>query len=90
MGIHEFLPHSELLTLVGQILCNDQAITVDICSNVLFIIAGYDSQQLNKVSVTPQCSVKTFRSSNIDGRPDDAYRNGRAWRSVRDVDYRTE
>lgn len=48
MGIHEFLPQSELLTLVGEIFCNDQAITVDICSNVLFILAGYDSQQLNK------------------------------------------
>jgi lysosomal acid lipase/cholesteryl ester hydrolase len=51
MGIHEFLPTSELLSLVGQVLCNDQAITVDICANVLFIIAGFDSDQLNEVSV---------------------------------------
>jgi len=48
LGIYEFMPASELLTLVGQLLCNDQAISVDICANVLFIIAGFDSQELNK------------------------------------------
>jgi lysosomal acid lipase/cholesteryl ester hydrolase len=48
MGIYEFLPSNELLSLVGQALCNQQAITVDICANVLFIIAGFDSAQLNK------------------------------------------
>jgi len=48
MGIYEFMPSSELLSLVGQVLCNDQAISVDICANVLFIIAGFDSQELNK------------------------------------------
>jgi hypothetical protein len=51
MGIHEFLPNSELLTLAGQVLCNEQAITVDICANVLFIVAGFSSEQLNRVSV---------------------------------------
>jgi hypothetical protein len=50
MGVYEFMPRSELLTLIGQALCNDKAITVDLCSNVLFLIAGYDSAQLNKVS----------------------------------------
>jgi hypothetical protein len=64
MGIYEFLPQSELLSLVGEIFCNEEAITVDICSNVLFLIAGYDTQQLNKVRVTlkwrTQCSVRTF------------------------------
>jgi hypothetical protein len=49
MGVYEFLPHTELLSLIGEVLCNDNAITVDICSNVLFLIAGYDSSQLNKV-----------------------------------------
>jgi hypothetical protein len=50
MGIHEFMPSSELLTLVGQVLCNEQAITVEICANVLFIVAGFNSEQLDKVS----------------------------------------
>ncbi|KDR16428.1 Lipase 3 [Zootermopsis nevadensis] len=48
MGVYEFLPHSGLLTLIGELFCNDEAITVDICSNVLFLIAGYDSSQLNR------------------------------------------
>jgi hypothetical protein len=61
MGIYEFMPSSELLSLVGQLLCNSQAITVDICADVLFIIAGFDSEQLDKVSVKFQCSLKTLQ-----------------------------
>jgi len=68
MGIYEFLPSNELLTLVGQTLCNDEAITVDICANVLFIIAGFDSAQLNEVNVTYQRSLRSFKSSNTSGR----------------------
>jgi hypothetical protein len=71
MGIYEFLPSSELLSLVGQLLCNDQAITVDICGNVLFIIAGFDSQELNKVSVKYQCGLRTIKSSVTTGRQGD-------------------
>lgn len=48
MGVYEFLPHSDLLSLIGEALCNDHAITADLCANVLFLIAGFDSPQLNK------------------------------------------
>ncbi|KAJ4452178.1 hypothetical protein ANN_03696 [Periplaneta americana] len=48
MGIYEFMPQTELLTLIGQVFCNDAAITQEICSNVLFLIGGYDSAQLNR------------------------------------------
>ena len=71
MGIYEFLPSSQLLSLVGQLLCNDQAITVDICANVLFIIAGFDSQQLNEVSVKYECSLRYYKSSNTAVRHGD-------------------
>jgi len=71
MGIYEFMPSSELLSLAGQALCNEQAITVDICGNVLFLIAGFDSGQLNKVNVKYQCSLRTSKSSNTAGRPGD-------------------
>ena len=71
MGFYEFLPSSELLTSAGQVLCNEQAITSDICGNVLFIIGGFDSQQLNEVSVKSQCIVRTFKSSNTVGRHGD-------------------
>jgi hypothetical protein len=51
MGSYEFMPNSELLTLIGQEMCKEQAVTVDICANALFMFAGYDSTQLNMVSV---------------------------------------
>jgi hypothetical protein len=51
MGYYEFMPSSELLTLIGQAYCYEQAITVDMCVNALFMVGGYDSGQLNRVSV---------------------------------------
>jgi hypothetical protein len=60
MGFNEFLPSSKLLTSVGQFLCNEKAITSDICSNALFIIAGFDSQEFNEVSDKYQFVVKNL------------------------------
>ncbi|KAL1139606.1 hypothetical protein AAG570_006588 [Ranatra chinensis] len=47
-GLHEFIPNSEMVTEMASQLCKSQAITQSICSNILFLIAGYDSSQLNK------------------------------------------
>jgi hypothetical protein len=66
MGIHEVLPSSELLSLFGQVMCNDQAITVDICANFLFIIVGFDSEQLNKVNVKFQCTLRNLQIQLAD------------------------
>ena len=66
MGYYEFMPSNELLTLIGQVYCNEQAITVDICANVLFMIGGYDSGQLNKVSVKFQCSLRNLQIQLAD------------------------
>jgi hypothetical protein len=66
LGIYEFMPSSELLTLVGQVLCNEQAITVEICAYVLFIIAGFNSEQLDKVSVKFQCSLRNLQIQLAD------------------------
>ena len=71
MGNFEFLPSNELLSLAGQVLCNEKAITVDICEYSLFIFCGFDSAQLNKVNVKYQCSLRTSKSSNTAGRPGD-------------------
>jgi len=68
MGINEFTPSNELMALVGQVLCNEQAITVEICANALFIVAGFNSAQLNRVSVKYQCNLRTYKSSNTSGR----------------------
>jgi hypothetical protein len=60
MGHHEFMPSSDLLTLIGQFMCHEQAIAVEMCANILFMIGGYDSGQLNRVSVKFQCSLRTL------------------------------
>jgi hypothetical protein len=56
MGFFEFMPSNQLLSLIGQVFCNEQAITVEMCVNALFMVGGYDSGQLNKVSVKCQCN----------------------------------
>ena len=66
MGIHEFLPSNDLLSLVGQLLCNEQVPTVEICANALFIIAGFNSEQLNRVSVKFQCSLRNLQIQLAD------------------------
>ncbi|XP_066999666.2 lipase 3 [Anabrus simplex] len=48
LGIREFMPSNDLMDLGGKILCQDGAITQAVCSNVLFLIAGYDTKELNE------------------------------------------
>lgn len=55
IGLYEFLPSSDLFTQLGQTLCHDEAITQMICTNIIFMIAGYNSQQLNTVSSENEC-----------------------------------
>ncbi|KAK7582254.1 hypothetical protein V9T40_013699 [Parthenolecanium corni] len=50
-GFYEFIPNGKLITDFGGQLCYDRAITQYICKNILFLIAGYDSQQLNKTTL---------------------------------------
>lgn len=49
--MHEFLPNNDLLALGGQAACNDEAVTQILCSNVLFLIAGFNSDQLNQTMI---------------------------------------
>jgi hypothetical protein len=51
MGPYEFMPSSELLTMIGQAMCHEQAATVEMCANALFMVGGFNSEQLNRVSV---------------------------------------
>jgi hypothetical protein len=66
IGYYEFLPSSELLTLIGQVYCHEQAITVDMCVNALFMVGGYDSGQLNRVSVKFKCSLRNLQIQLAD------------------------
>ncbi|XP_047122208.1 lipase 3-like [Schistocerca piceifrons] len=47
IGLNEFLPNSEFIQMVGDIMCNDDAFTQDICSNIMFLIGGYNPDEMN-------------------------------------------
>lgn len=49
--MYEFFPSTALMTEIDHFLCNDQAITQSICSNILFLIAGYNDEQLNATMI---------------------------------------
>ena len=48
-GKYDFLPNKELFTLFAQDSCRRKTIDL-ICENILFLLGGYDSAQLNMVS----------------------------------------
>ncbi|CAH0547946.1 unnamed protein product [Brassicogethes aeneus] len=67
VGLNEFIPNNELLKLAGQAICLRTAITKELCANAAFLIAGYDSDQLDRsylpiiTQTTPSsCSIKQF------------------------------
>ncbi|XP_044735400.1 lipase 3-like [Chrysoperla carnea] len=47
-GINEFLPDTKFTTFIGRVICNEKSMTSGICTNVLFLIAGFDYKQLNQ------------------------------------------
>ncbi|XP_055839358.1 lipase 3-like [Episyrphus balteatus] len=48
LRITEFMPNTKFLVDNSQVVCHDNAMTQDVCSNILFLVAGYNSEQLNK------------------------------------------
>ncbi|XP_058064940.1 lipase 3-like [Anopheles bellator] len=52
LGVNEFLPSREMLTLGGQRLCQDESPVQEVCANVIFLIGGFNSAQLNR-SIIP-------------------------------------
>ncbi|XP_058986296.1 lipase 3-like [Musca domestica] len=48
LRITEFMPNTKFLVEQTQVVCHDNAMTQDVCSNILFLVAGYNSEQLNK------------------------------------------
>lgn len=48
-GKYDFLPNKALFTLFAQDSCRRKTIDL-ICENILFLLGGYDSKQLNMVS----------------------------------------
>lgn len=51
LGSAEFLPSTEIMEVLGQKECSDEAKFQELCANVLFLIAGHDDANLNRVSL---------------------------------------
>lgn len=49
LGIYDISPTNDFIKLAGEELCRDKAVTQDVCKNLLFLIMGYTSDQLNTV-----------------------------------------
>lgn len=47
LGIYEFLPSNTLMAIAGQSFCNDDALTQFLCTNTLFLICGFNKNNLN-------------------------------------------
>ncbi|CAL1688829.1 unnamed protein product [Lasius platythorax] len=48
IGQYEFAPTGEGMEIFQKWVCAEDAITQPFCSNILFLIAGFDSEQFNK------------------------------------------
>lgn len=57
LGTNEILPNGKINELAGQTLCLEEAITQSICTNLLFLICGFNADQLNTVSIVCYCPV---------------------------------
>ncbi|XP_046395142.1 lipase 3-like [Ischnura elegans] len=51
LGINQFFPSSDFYGFIGDALCKDEAITQSLCTNVIFLICGYDSKELNQTTI---------------------------------------
>lgn len=51
LHIYNVLPNSPLIRAVDKLFCKTLPVTNILCENILFLIAGYDSQELNMTLV---------------------------------------
>lgn len=49
-GVGEFLPNNQIMSWAGQALCMDEVLFQPLCSNILFLIGGWNQDQHNAVS----------------------------------------
>ncbi|KXJ24655.1 gastric triacylglycerol lipase [Exaiptasia diaphana] len=46
-GIRDFFPSNEILRILSELICGHKVVR-DVCSDILFLIAGVDTKQLNE------------------------------------------
>lgn len=47
-GVHDFLPSDFIIRLLAQYVCSEEEFEL-FCSDIIFVIAGFDKKQLNEV-----------------------------------------
>lgn len=48
LGVNEFLPSEQMMIDGGKLVCQNESPFQEVCANVLFLIGGYNSDQLNR------------------------------------------
>lgn len=51
LGVDELLPSSDFYDLLGQELCYATSPVMEVCENILFLIAGPDVSEFDPVSL---------------------------------------
>ncbi|XP_011176163.1 lipase 3 [Solenopsis invicta] len=51
IGMNEFKPTGEIMRHFAELVCDKDAITQPLCSNIMFLIAGFNEEQLNKTLI---------------------------------------
>lgn len=64
LGVHEFMPNSDLLEAGGYYVCRDESPIQELCANVVFLIGGYNSEQLNR-SILPDIMANTPAGASV-------------------------
>lgn len=58
LGVYEFMPSHDMMEKGGYLLCRDESPFQEVCANVLFLIGGFNSAQLNR-TVIPDILANT-------------------------------
>lgn len=64
-GVYEFLPSNDLMIKGGQLICKNESPFQEVCANVLFLMSGYNSAQLNR-TILPEILANTPAGSSVD------------------------
>lgn len=72
-GIYEFLPSNRFFALAGKDVCEENVVTVEMCENAIFLVAGYKSDQLNAVS--SMTIIERLKDSNSSSNFRRCYRS---------------
>jgi lysosomal acid lipase/cholesteryl ester hydrolase len=51
MGVYEFMPSNDMMEKGGYFICRDESPFQEVCANVLFLIGGFNSEQLNRTMI---------------------------------------